>query len=501
MTETESGGPEVRKSGSLPDLRDFRASGGFQSQPDFRTAFTDLLPPPGSSIVVAVSGGADSMALWDLLVRAALWRLVVWHLDHGLRAEAPQDAALIHAQAERYQTLGLTPGVVIVEHTQVADLACRWRSSLEAAGRRHRYERLVSVAREHQAEVVITAHHRDDQSETVLANLLRGAGPIGTAGIAPRRMLPGGIALLRPLLRFTRADLRDYCAVADVRWLEDASNADQRHHRNYLRRAVLPQLEAGVPGIGAALADLGERSRTSAAALEEIVGEVWQHALGTDDLLLDGIMVLDAPQRRQVWRRLAQYLGITLERQHLVRIDHLASGAPGRRLHLGRWLLLRRPHALAWEVARPPRDERQVDIPGPGDFPFAGEMMTCRVLLRPPSITFGPDDGWIDAACCVWPLVWRAAGVDEKFIPLGAPGRQTVVKFLSTRGVPSRLRPGASVVADAHGIVWVPGFAIAERAKLTDATREVVHLHWASTCGTDARPTVPTLQEDTDERS
>lgn len=469
----------------------------------FAAALAALAKPPdaGATLVIAVSGGADSMALWDLLVRAGRWRLVVWHLDHGLRAEASQDAVLIRTRAEHYQTLGLTPGNVIVEHTRVADLARRWRLSLEAAGRRHRYERLVTVARGCGAVAVLTAHHRDDQSETVLANLLRGAGPIGTAGIAPRRMLPGGIALLRPLLEFTRTDLRDYCVAADVRWLEDTSNADQRHHRNYLRRAVLPQLEAGVPGIGAALADLGERSRTAVAALEETVGEVWRQALGTDELLLDGIMVLDAQHRRQVWRRLAQHLGITIERQHLVRIDHLAAEAPGRRLHLGRWLLLRRSHALAWEVARPPRNGRQVEIPGPGDYPSGGELMTCRVLPRPPTVAFGPDDGWIDAAGCSWPLVWRAAGAGEKFIPLGAPGRQTVVKFLSTRGVPSRLRPVASVVADAHGIVWVPGFAIAERVKLTGTTRDVVHLHWASTCGTAAPPTVPSLQEDTDERS
>jgi len=458
-------------------------------------------PDTGATVVVAVSGGADSMALWDLLVRAGRWRLVVWHLDHGVRAEAPHDAVLIHAQAERYRTLGFLPGEVIVERTQVTDLARRWRLSLEAAGRRQRYERLVIVAREHAAVAVLTAHHRDDQSETVLANLLRGAGPIGTAGIAPRRMLPGGVALLRPLLGFTRAELRDYCAAADVRWLDDASNVDQRHHRNYLRQSVLPQLEAGVPGIGAALAELGERSRSSAAELECAIAEVWQRALGTDDLLLDGIMVLAAPHRRHLWRRLAQHLGITLERQHLLRIDHLASGALGRRLHLGRWLLLRRSRALAWEVARPPRNERQVEIPAPGDYPFGGELMTCRVLPRPQTIAFGPDDGWIDASSCVWPLVWRAAGPEEKFVPLGAPGRQTVVKFLSTRGVPSRLRPGASVVADAHGIVWVPGFAIAERLKLTDETRDVVHLRWTSTCATAAPLTVPTLQEETDERS
>jgi hypothetical protein len=123
------------------------------------------------------------------------------------------------------------------------------------------------------------------------------------------------------------------------------------------------------------------------------------------------------------------------------------------------------------------------------------------VLPCPTAIVFGPDDGWLDAACCTWPLVWRAAGDGERFTPLGAPGRQTVVKFLSTRGVPSRLRPGAAVVADAHGVVWVPGFTIAERVKVTATTREVVHLHWAPACGAPGRPTVPTLQDDTDERS
>jgi tRNA(Ile)-lysidine synthase len=461
-------------------------------------------PVPGTPLVIAVSGGADSMAMWELLVRDARWPLIVWHLNHGLRAEAPADAVLIHAQAERYRVAGLTPGEIIIEHTDVADLARRWHASLEAAGRRHRYERLALVARSHRAVAVFTAHHRDDQSETVLANLLRGAGPVGTAGIALRRMLPGGVPVLRPLLSFARAELRAYCVANDVRWLEDASNDDQRHNRNFLRHAVLPGLEAGVPGITAALAELAERSRVTADALEETTSEVWQRALGTDDVLLDGIRGLDAAHRRQVWRRLVMHLGMPLDRALLERIDGLASGIPGRRLHLGRWLLLRRGNSVSWELARPPRNEQHIEIPGPGDYPCGGEQITCRVLPRPADMVFDADEGWLDAARCVWPLVWRPAGFEERFTPLGAPGRQTVVKFLSTRGVPSRLRPGASVVADAHGVVWVPGFTIAERVKLSDTTTDVVHLRWSTTCGTGAPPTVPPpqhFQDDTDERS
>ncbi len=450
--------------------------------------------------MVAVSGGADSMVLWDLLVRAARWRLVVWHLDHGLRAEAPQDAALIIAQAARYQALGFVPGDVIVEQAEVGALARRWKVSLEAAGRRQRYARLAEIARTHGADAVLTAHHRDDQSETVLANLLRGAGPVGTAGIAPRRLLAGDVALLRPLLGFTRAELRAYASAADVRWLEDASNRDQRHRRNHLRHVVLPLLEADTPGIAAGLADLGERARITAGQLEAVVDVVWQRSFTPEALHLEGVGDLTAQQRLQLWRRLSLHLGIACERAQLERIDRLVGGALGRRLHLGRWLLLRRGRTLAWELARPPRNERLVAIPGPGDHCFAGEHLSCRVLARPAHITFARNEAWLDAASCTWPLWWRSADPRDRFIPLGAPGNQTVVKFLSTRGVPSRLRPQASVVADAAGIVWVPGFGIAERVKLGDATRNVLHLHWTPACAAPAQPTVPPLQDDPDEQ-
>ncbi len=459
------------------------------------------VPLPGQTLVVAVSGGADSMALWDLLVRAGTWRLVVWHLDHGLRADAPQDLALIRAQAAAYHVSALGAGEVIAEHTDVAALARQWRVSLEAAGRRHRYDRLVAVARERAAVAVLTAHHRDDQSETVLANLLRGAGPVGLAGIAPRRLLPGGIALLRPLLALTRADLRAHCARFGVAWRDDTTNDDLLHQRNFLRHGVLPGLEAGVPGLAAALAELAERNQDTSQALELATQEPWQRALGADDLLLEAVLPLASDLRLHVWRRLVLHLGAPLERSHLRRIDQLAHASSGQRLHLGRWLLLRRPHSLAWELARPLRNELQVEIAGPGDHARGAERMECQIIAPPARVLSAGGDAYLDAYGCSWPLRWRPACEHESFTPLGAPGRQTVVKFLSTRGVPSRLRPGAPVVADGHGVVWVPGFSIAERVKVTASTREVVHLRWTPACGTDAAPTVPPRQEETDERS
>jgi hypothetical protein len=281
-----------------------------------------------------------------------------------------------------------------------------------------------------------------------------------------------------------------------VCWNEDASNADHRHRRNRIRHVVLPALEADVPGTVAGLAALGERSRVAAAALEATVDAVWSSASVQDGLALDRIVGLEPVQRRQVWRRLVLQLGIACERAHLERIDRLALGAPGRRLHLGRWLLLRRGRTLAWEAALPPRHEHPVGIAGAGEYRSGAERLSCRIVPRPAQIAFAADEAWLDAASCAWPLVWRAALAVERFTPLGAPGRQTLVKYLSTRGVPSRRRPLTAVVADTQGIIWVPGFGIAERVKITDATREVVHLRRAPACGTVTPPTVPSLQGD-----
>jgi hypothetical protein len=197
----------------------------------------------------------------------------------------------------------------------------------------------------------------------------------------------------------------------------------------------------------------------------------------------------------QAWRWLVMHLGVTCERATLRRIDHLATGAIGRRLHLGSWLLLRRARSLAWEPAKPVITTTQVAINGPGSVERGDQQVICTVLPRTAQIAYAPNEAWMDADQCRLPLLWRPALADERFTPLGAPGQQTVVKYLAGRGVPSRQRSGAAVIADADGVVWVPGFTVAERIKLTDATRTVLHLRVGASCRGDALPTVPSLQD------
>ena len=190
----------------------------------------------GASLVLAVSGGPDSMALMHLAVEAASghrWRPLVAHLDHGLRDGSADDARFV---ADAASQLGVE---ATISRTDVAALAAERGDGLEEAGRVARYAFLeeVGVAAGPDA-VVLTAHSADDQAETVLLHLARGAGLAGLSGIAERRG-----RIVRPLLGERRAGLREALDGAGIRYRIDPSNEDQRFSRNRARTDLLPAFE------------------------------------------------------------------------------------------------------------------------------------------------------------------------------------------------------------------------------------------------------------------
>jgi tRNA(Ile)-lysidine synthase len=212
-------------------------------------------PAAGDGLAAAVSGGADSLALLHGLRTLAGprgWRLAVVTVDHGLRAGSAADAAFVvdHAKA-----LGLDARL---ETLAPADLAQHRRAGQEGAARAARYEALWRAAGELGCGWLATGHTLDDQAETVLLQLLRGAGPDGLAGMPVRSG-----RLLRPLLGVRRAETRRCCAAIGVDWREDPTNAEPEPLRNRVRQRLLPLLEELRPGATGALA------RTAALAADE----------------------------------------------------------------------------------------------------------------------------------------------------------------------------------------------------------------------------------------
>lgn len=300
-----------------------------------RLALPDDLPA-GCAVVAAVSGGADSVALLDLLLAERRFRVVCWHLDHGLRGGSAADAAWVAELAARL-------GVACIGER--ADVRAHLRGDgVEEAARRVRYARLAAACARLGAAAACTAHHRDDQAETALLQILRGCGPEGPAGIAPERRLEGGVRLLRPLLHAGRAELLAHCRARGLAWREDPSNADQRLRRNHLRHAVLPEWERHCPGVGAALAALAQRGGARRRAAEAAVDGL----LGDGAAAVAPLLALDPPLRAACWRLLCGRLGVEADRGRLRRLDDLLAGAPDRRLRLGPWLLLRRGRTLTW---------------------------------------------------------------------------------------------------------------------------------------------------------
>jgi tRNA(Ile)-lysidine synthase len=301
----------------------------------------------GHTVLAAVSGGLDSTVLADALAAIAArggFAVAIGHVHHGLRgAEADADQDSVAALAAR---LGVPFSAERVDpHALREGRSSRARPTLQEAARSARYEALDRIAAQRGAQRVATAHHGDDQAETVLLRLFRGSGPDGLGGI-PERSADGRI--VRPLLRLTRADLGRYAAERALTWRDDSSNTSTDYARNRLR-ASLPALARDFnPRLLRAIADLAEAQRRDS----EWIG-AWVHREADARFTTEGAWLrIDAKD----WRALPEALSRRLarealvraggarhvERVHLERITRFLGGAStGRRIELPGGLELR----------------------------------------------------------------------------------------------------------------------------------------------------------------
>ncbi len=306
------------------------------------------LPPlsltPGDRVAVAISGGADSTALLLLLHAAnALPRnalgvgISAVHINHTLRGEESEaDQRFVEELCQRLE---------IPLHLQRVDTkthAVQHRQTIEEAARNLRYAFFSDLFSQGRAKVVLTAHTLEDQAETVLMKLLRGAWLEGLSAIAPTLDLPIG-KILRPLLNTHREDLRSYLRERDQPWREDSSNSDEAFTRNRIRRNVLPILREENPNIDRTLGNLAELAREEEARwsselskiLPQLIlpgrpvrggGRANSTQIGEQTLAieLDRLKTLDPALRRRVVRAAARQLGARLNFEETTRLLTLA---------------------------------------------------------------------------------------------------------------------------------------------------------------------------------
>lgn len=215
----------------------------------------EMLPPPGGTVLCAVSGGRDSMCLLHYLHAVAPqygFTVAAGHFNHRMRPEADADEALVRRFCAARNISFYTDAVPVYEQARA------WNLSVEETGRRLRYEFLSATADKIGAARIATAHHAGDNAETVLLNLLRGSGSEGLGGIPPVRG-----RFIRPLLQTPRREIEDYCAAHEIAFCDDSTNFDTHYARNRLRLELWPQLEQINSSVTAAL------GRTAALLREE----------------------------------------------------------------------------------------------------------------------------------------------------------------------------------------------------------------------------------------
>lgn len=236
------------------------------------------LVPESAGLLLAVSGGLDSMVLLKIAVLAAAEeprRLAVAHLDHGLRGTAGQtESSLVQAAAAENRLDCFS------ESLPHGSLNSASRGSLEEAARSARYEFLERTAREKQFPFVAVAHHSDDQTETVLLNIARGTGLGGLKGMPDRRPLSPAVQLVRPLLNFCRADLEAFAAERCIPHAQDASNNSSEFARNRVRHQILPLLRESLnPGIDQALVRLARQASEQLTCLDALADQLLEQSL------------------------------------------------------------------------------------------------------------------------------------------------------------------------------------------------------------------------------
>jgi tRNA(Ile)-lysidine synthase len=434
----------------------------------------------GASVLIGLSGGADSVALTSVLVelreRLSL-RITAAHLNHRIRAaESDRDEAFVRAMCAR---LGLE---LIVERADGLAIA----ANLEERARDARREFLLRVADQVQTDFVALGHHRDDQAETVLMRLMRGAGAAGMAAMAERG--PG--RLIRPMLALSRAEIREYLDTRAIPFVEDSSNASRDILRNRIRADLLPMFEREyVPGFSGRLVELADEMRS----LDELASAIAARELdamrvGGGAVDVSGFGAVNRAVRAVVIRLfLAERMGSLrrISRAHVECVRHLMlDGGPSDSIDLpGGWRAAREYNLFRllnarerkaghadFSVAIAPDGITIVEAAG---FKFEASTIPAADGTMPDSLSVAMFDA---AKIADAGLVARSFRKGDRIHPVGMRGTRKVHDVFVDRKLPRASRERFPVVTLGDAIAWLPGLARADCALVTNATETVLRV-------------------------
>ncbi len=447
----------------------------------------------GDRVVVAVSGGPDSVCLLDMLHELKDdfgIELVAAHFDHGLRPGEDE------AETRFVESLALSLNLPF-ETNKAGPHIKAGRGSLEERARGARYHFLEEVKGRFSAQKIAVGHNLNDQAETVLMRLLRGSGPSGLSGIPPCR----DNKIIRPLIEISRNEILHYLGQRRLKYVTDSSNLETRYLRNRIRLELLPQLKKYQPRIIELLAQTSEIMRRDNGWLE-VVAEEWVKEMAeiTTDrqvlIPLSSFKELSGALRYRVIRYALGMTGENLRRvslRHIEAISLLATGRkPQGRISLPNMLTAKRMYDKLIFARVRVKDRKFkgfcYSMDGPGTFHLKALKNTISLeetgKMSLPDMNNSPWTAFLNADHITYPLMIRSFRPGDKFVPLGMSGHKKLKDFFIDLKVPAEERACTPILTHKDMILWVCGFRIDDRIKVTPDTKKVLRVTFDELPGT-----------------
>ena len=441
----------------------------------------------GERVVVALSGGGDSVALARLMCEMsamAPWSVVGFlHINHQLRSVANEDADFCRELSNELNV------PFLIEKVNVEAVSREFGISVEEAGHRLRHEIFNRICRSQVADCVATGHTRDDLAETVLLRLIRGAGPRGLAGIHPRNGF-----VVRPLLDITRKELREYLEVRGLPHCEDTTNEDTSVARNRIRHLLIPFLKKNFSeGIVDVLAREASIARADDEWMErevdQAVGQIVCYGEEVADIDCQAIAKLPIALARRVSKRVLEHVGgrpMSFNQTHrllsLIRTPYrsdFSEDFPGSRLTRNS----DRTRLVCWQgrgedrKSVVPEFEYALPVPGKIKVPELGQIVSATLSGSVPKLTARGQTVAVSSERIASPLTVRNWRPGDVIRPLGLGGRKKLQDLFVDRKISRANRQAIPIVADSRGkIVWVAGQTLDEDFRVTDSDRGVLIL-------------------------
>lgn len=411
-------------------------------------------------ILVALSGGADSVALLLEMRRLAeegsIHAVAAAHLNHGIRGRDAEDDA--NFCRELTESLSIP---YFEEYAHVPSVANARKLSLEEAAREIRYSFLERIRSENGFSCVATGHHADDQAETILMHIIRGSGLDGLCGMRFRRG-----TLVRPFLHIPRERILDFLREREQSYCKDLTNADTKYLRNAVRTELIPLLEKWNPHIRDTILRMSQNAALDSEYLSEVSERTYQEILRRDR-----IAALETPIRMRVLKRYLPY--DSFEQTDLETLDTLLTAQTGSRRDLKNGF-------YAWVDANRLYTEKQEQVP------YQVELRSGEIVRIPTGTLFmetaGPESfqpdactAYIDCSRVHGKLIARSMREGDRFTPLGLNGSKLLSDYFTDRKVP-RFRRNTPVVCDDEGILFVAGHTVDERARVTDNSKQLIKI-------------------------